>query len=404
MRGRRNVWGSTAVAVLTLAATALGAAMPASAQAAAKTVTIKVVGISRAGKTVAVSSTVTPLRGNSIPSTGPTYHLKPATYYISGDVPTPTSDPTVVNQTLVVRKVDVHTGGTITLDSRGGKLVSVWINGKNVNTDPTESIQAEACVGFGQVSADLNGPVYVKPTRIPGLSFVWAWHSSPAAATHYDVSTLTKNSIPAHPVFRLRTSQLVKTVLQVRAGTVPGTTGDVGSESFLNPLCSLNGYGQVVKVPSSITVYRSQAQWATVLTSQCSFDNVPTDERTGHQATVVLSGAARGPYTAVPFIRDHKLSYDSQYQFVAPAFQSFDTCFKSTVTLAAAATSSPEAKGGNFHLFTATVHPGRWYVLTTRRRAGASRRRPERAAVSADHAGLAVQARQGRQRRGAGRR
>ena len=60
------------------------------------------------------------------PGTGPTYHLKPGRYLISGDVPTPTSNPNVVNQTLVVRQVNVRTGGTIKLDSRGGKLLTVF--------------------------------------------------------------------------------------------------------------------------------------------------------------------------------------------------------------------------------------------------------------------------------------
>src|SRR5215472_2302904 len=191
----RRAQKATAVAVLTLAAAALGPAGSANALASAKTVTIKVVGISRTGETVAVGSSVAPLHGNAIPGNGSTYRLRPGTYFISGDVPTPTSNKNVVDQTIVVRQVDVRKSGTIRLDSRGGKLVSVWLNGKNVNTDLGQSLEAEACVanGHGGIDASLNGPVYVKPTQVAGLSFIWAWHSDQSSGPQYDLTGQTKD-------------------------------------------------------------------------------------------------------------------------------------------------------------------------------------------------------------------
>jgi hypothetical protein len=104
MRRIKNRRGTTVVAVLTLAATALVPAMSASAQTSAKTVTIKVVGISRTGAQVAVLASVVPPHGNAIASAGSTYHLKPGPYFISGDVPTLSSDPnaTTASRTATV--------------------------------------------------------------------------------------------------------------------------------------------------------------------------------------------------------------------------------------------------------------------------------------------------------------
>src|SRR5215472_1341767 len=237
----RRAQKATAVAVLTLAAAALGPAGSANALASAKTVTIKVVGISRTGETVAVASSVAPLHGNAIPGNGSTYRLRPGTYFISGDVPTPTSNKNVVDQTIVVRQVDVRNSGTIKLDSRGGKLVSVWLNGKELSPDVGGSLAARACVAnsAGGIDAYLNGPIYVKPTRIKGLSLIWAWTSGTDTGPRYDLTGETKNNLPAHPAFRLRTSQLVKTVVQVKAGTVAGTTGNLSTASSVNPDCSM---------------------------------------------------------------------------------------------------------------------------------------------------------------------
>ena len=376
MRRMRRAQGTAAVAVLTVAAAALGPAVSANALASANTVTIKVVGISRTGETVSVASSVAPPHGNAIPGNGSTYRLKPGTYFISGDVPTPTSNQNVVDQTLVVRLLDVRKSGTVKLDSRGGKLVSVWLNGKELSQDVGGVLQASACVtnGSGGINADLNGPIYVKPTRVSGLSFVWAWTSGQPTGTHYDLTGQTKNSLPAHPVFRLRTSQLVKTVIQMKAGTVAGTSGRLSTGSTIDTDCSMGGLQQPVTVPSSITVYRSPAIWTTELdtffgTRQCSLDLVGTKEILGHgRYTVPIGSAARGPYAAVPTVLSNKLSYDTQNQFVGPApvYESVDYCFKSTVTLASGGHTIARGPGGMFHVFTAKVHPGRWYVLTTR--------------------------------------
>lgn len=375
MRRIRNVRGTTAVAVLTVAATALGPAATASAQASAEKVTIKVVGISRTGATVSVSSDVAPLHGNAVAGTGPTYHVKLGTYFISADVPTPTLDPNVVNQTLVVRKVDVRKGGTIKLDSRGGKLVSVWLNGKKLNGDASESLEASACTanGVGRVNAELNGPIYVKPTRIAGVSFVWGWHSVLPADRLYDLTGETKNGLPAHPGFHVRTSQLVKTVIQLRSGAVPGNTAHLLEGAALNGDCQTIGIQQTVTVPSSLTMYRSPAPWFAEVDTfkgprMCGLDIGGITETLGHPVTIAFGAAARGPGNAVPYISGKKLSYDSQLQFVGRDHESVEYCYATTVTLASGGHVIAKRPGGMFHVFTESLHFGRWYTLTTKSR------------------------------------
>ena len=70
MRRLRNVRETAAITGLMLAAAALAPSASASAHTSAKTVTIKVVGIDRNGKQVAVQSSVTPLHGFELQGLG----------------------------------------------------------------------------------------------------------------------------------------------------------------------------------------------------------------------------------------------------------------------------------------------------------------------------------------------
>jgi hypothetical protein len=377
MRRIKNVRGTTVVIALTLAAAALVPAASASAQASAGKVTIKVVGISRTGATVAVASDVASLHGGAILGSGPTYRVKPGTYFISGDVPTPTSDPNVVSQTLIVRKLDVSKSGTIALDARGGKPLSVWLNGKELSPDTEGSLQADACDpnDIGGANSSLNGPIYVKPTRIAGLSFAWGWHSGPSPSTGplYDIVGQVKNSLPAHPVFRVRTAQLVKTDIQVRAGAVGGNTARLAEGSGFPGSCGTTGMQQTVRVPSGLTVFRSPANWSMEVDAfrgprQCGLDDQDSTETLGHPVTITFGAAARGPGSAVPVIAGKKLSYDSQLQFIGTAQESVEFCYAATVTLASGGHVIARRPGGMFHVFNANVHFGRWYVLTTKSR------------------------------------
>jgi hypothetical protein len=366
--------GKTVVAVLVAAGTSLlPAVLPASALASAKTVTITVVGISRSGAKVAISAQVTPQGGGNVPGTGPTYHLKPGRYFIGAVVPTPASSPNSPSQTVVERLVNVRKSGTIKLDARGGKLVSVWLNGKDLGA-PTYSgacVEQGGGISFGPNFGPDPASVYVKPSRATGLSFNWAWNSDRSTGTQYDLTGQTRDSLPAHPVFRVRTAQLAKTVVQVRAGTVPGTRGTLSEWSTLSRTCTQSGLQQTVTIPAGFTVYRSPASWQTELDTSLgpqltSLNILNTNETAGHSYTVALGAAARGPGKAVPFVQDKQLSFDPQWQFLDPIFESFTYNFTTTVALSSGghviARKQFAKQGQNF---TAKVHTGRWYVLTT---------------------------------------
>src|SRR5712691_4508913 len=370
----RNMRGISPIAGLVLIAAALVPTASASAQGSTKTVTIKVVGIDRNGKQVAVRPSVTPLHGSELPTTRPTYHLKPGRYFIGADVLTATSNPDEPSQTIVDRLVNVRTSGTIKLNARGGRPVSVWLDGKDLGAPTT----AAACIGRfqGDVTLDSNfvdpTHVYLKPSRAAGLNFVWGWNSGLLKGASYDLSGQTLNSLPAHPAFRLRTSQLDKTVIQVRAGTLPGTGGSLSEWSTLSAGCGVSFLQGTVTVPSSVTVYRSPAFYQTEVDTYdesqlTSLNIVTSDQRARHGYTVTLGGAVRGPGNAVPFVHDGQLSLDPQWQFVDSVFESVAYDFTAAVKLTSGGhvVAKKQYASRPVQNFTAHAHAGRWYTLTT---------------------------------------
>ena len=215
--------------------------------------------------------------------------------------------------------------------------------------------------------------IYVKPSRATGLNFVWAWASPPTEPARYDLSGETQNSLPAHPAFRVRTADLDKTVIQVRAGTLPGTSGHLTEWGSLRDHCPAGGNLQrTVQVPSSITMYRSPAFWQTDVDTSAgpqmtSINIVNSDQKPGHRYTVTLSGAVRGPGNAVPFIQGGKLSLDPQTQFVDSEFESVAYDYTVAVKLSSGGqvVATKQYDNRPVQLFTARVHAGRWYTLTS---------------------------------------
>ncbi len=364
----RNWRGTRSATALLLVAAGLGL-VPGTALASAKTDTVTVAGISRTGATVAVVSEVTPLHGNAEPGTGPVYHLKPGVYFIAADVLTPASGPTAASQTLVVRRVSVRGDETVKLDSRGGKLFSAWLNGKEIGAPPV----AGACIaeGHGVVYSDPDdGPLYVEPTVTARVSFVWALTIGVPSGTIFDLTGQDKAGLPARPTFRLRTSGLIKTVILARAGTVPTTSGFLATSSTISA-CTLTGMEEPLTPPVRLTVYRSPAAWTTELdTNQgirlSSASWRDDNETAGHAYTISLGDASRGPSEAVPVIQGTKLAYDPHHQFLDPFAQGYDYFYQATVTLSSGGhTIRTQRFGQALRNFTSAMHAGRWYVLTT---------------------------------------
>jgi hypothetical protein len=380
MRRTFGVLGIAAASALALAG------LTGAARASANTVTITVVGISRTGARVTVQSTVVPLSGNAYPSSGPTYQVVPGTYFIGASVPTLGAGRALASQTLVLRRIRVTDSATIALDARGGRLVSVWLNGRDLGGPG----QAAACArgGIGVVyPSPPAAQLYVQPTSAAGISFGWTSADyAPGAA--YDLAG-DSNGLPADPVYRWRTSQLDRTIIAVKAGPVPDTTATWHTMPALTTpalTCSSllpagTGSGPL---PLRAVVYRTPGGWQTEVdtsngpaTYVCSTTWASRDYLFGRQYTDTFDSAVHGPSEAVPVLVGRLLSFDAgvAYQFTDPVNPGYEYCNSVTVALSTGgrtvATERFTGYGGPVKAFSATVKSGRWYVLAVSSRQSA---------------------------------
>jgi hypothetical protein len=347
----------------------MGGVTPA-AEAATHKVAINIVGISRAGTQVAVQSMVVPLAGNALPSSGPKYRVRPGTYFIGASVPTYSSG-TLVSQTIVERRVRVTRSATIRLDARGGKLVSVWLNGRDLGSPGT----AGGCIrgGAGVVYPNPPAPqLYVQPVRAKGLGFDWAVDTAGPSGSYYDLAGGTNNALPSSPVYRVRSSRLAKVVMQVKAGAVPDQTASVSTSATLPDNCSLPGLQIPAQIPVSVVDYRTPGFWETEVATRhnaglttCSDTWAYGTYAARRSYLVSFENAAHGPSTAVPYVAGPSLDFDPDYEFVDPLTTGYEYCNVTTVRLSSGGHllkkerfTSLVARG-----LSARVRAGRWYTL-----------------------------------------
>jgi len=357
----------------TAAALLISAPLPSAAQQAASKVTITVVGIDRTGNQTAIQSSVVPLGGNGIPSSGPTYRIAPGTYTIGASVPTMAGGNTV-SDTIVIRRVDVTASQTIKLDARGSKLVSVWLDGKNLGS-PT---MAGGCIrgGVGVIYPSGAPRLYVKPVSVANAGFEWTARAPGTGTTAYDLAGGSKAGLPSNPVYRISSSQLVPTVIQVKAGPVPDTAATWTTSVTASDGCSLPGGSGSVVLPASVTDYRTPGSWRTAVdtnrspgTYDCSYTWADQTYLAGHHYTITFDSAARGPSQAVPVVVGKLLSFDPGpgYQFSDPHHHGYEYCNTVTVTLSREGRVVKSRRftgyGGPVTDFAATVRSG-WYVLS----------------------------------------
>jgi hypothetical protein len=349
----------------------LGALIPsASASASARTVTITVVGIDRAGAQVAVQSSVVPLTGNAEPSSGPTYTLVPGTYFIGAAVTTmaggnPASD------TIVVRRIHVTASGTIRLDARGGKLVSVFLNGRDLGSPGISG----GCIrgGYGVIYPESGAPlVYLQPVRVADVGFDWAVSVPGPGSSTYDLAGGTATGLPASPVYRVKSSQLSRTVIQAKAGAVPDTGAAWSTFSTESDGCGLPGAVGSGGLPLQATVYRTPGEWRTEVDTQhgtglippCSMTWTSHEYAAGHHYTDTFESAVHGPAQAVPFVAGNSLSFNPSYQFSDPKTQGYEYCQATTVSLSHGGHVLKTQRFTSLvGLFTAKVAARGWYVL-----------------------------------------
>lgn len=340
--------------------------LTAATAAAPGRVTVTIVGIDRSGSQVAVRSEVVPLSGNAVPSSGPTFTLVPGTYYVGASVPTMPGG-SLVSQTLVLRRVDVTASGTIKLDARGGKLVTVWLDGRNLGSPA----MAGGCLGRGRGVVYPDPPaarLYVRPVRAAGIGFDWAVTAPGPGNSTDNLAGGTDSGVPANPAFHIRSSELAKTIIEARSGTLPDTAANWSTSSTESDGCMLPGASGSGVLPMRAVDYRTPGAWATTLTSRhgthtCSMTGRSQVLAAGHSYTVSFANAAHGPSTAVPVVTGTRLVFNPSYQFADPLAQGYEYCAVSTVSLSRGGrTLKTQRFSDLLQVFSATVHTG-WYVL-----------------------------------------
>jgi len=368
--------GAATAAALGLALV-ISASLPSAAQQAVGKVTITVVGIDRAGTQVAVQSSVVPLRGNAIASSGATYRVPPGTYFIGASVPTAAGG-NQASDTIVIRRVNVTASQTIKLDARGSKLVSVRLDGKNLGSP----VIAGGCIrgGVGVIYPSGVQQLYVKPVNVAKVGFEWTLSAPGPGSSTRDLAGGSKAGIPANPVYRISSSQLVPTVIKAKAGPVPDTAATWATSVTAADGCALPGATGSVVLPARVTDYRTPGSWRTEVdtsrglgTYKCS--NTWADQKylAGHRYTVTFDNAAHGPSRAVPVVVGRTLSFDPGpgFQFSDPQQQGYEYCNRLRVTLSRAGrvlkSRSYTGYAGPVTDFAATVRPGR-YVLSVKAR------------------------------------
>jgi hypothetical protein len=365
--------GLRALGFATAAVLGLSGLTAASAQAASKKVTVTVVGIDRNGSQVSVQSSVVPLRGNAEPSVGPKYSLVPGTYFVGASVPT-MANGNPASDTIVIRRVKVAASETIRLDARGGKLVSVWLNGKDLGSPGI----AGGCIrgGFGVVYPESGGPqLYVKPVRASGVGFDWAASVPGPGTSSYDLAGGSNTGLPSSPVYRVKSSQLSTTVIETKSGPVPDSAATWSTSSTDSDGCSLPGATRSAKLPFRVTDYRTPGKWGTEVDTNsgqfsyaCSMTWANQRYLAGRRYTVVFDSAVHGPSEAVPVVTGKLLSFNPSpgYQFEDPVQHGHEYCNSVTVSLSRAGHTVKTRRftgyAGPVQAFSAGVHPG-WYVL-----------------------------------------
>jgi hypothetical protein len=373
-RREQPVFGVKHVLAVAAAAAVVTGGVISAAQAATHKVTIDIVGISRTGTQVAVQSTVVPLAGNALPSSGPKYSVTPGTYFIGASVPTYSSGTsgTLVSQTIVERRLRVTRSGTIRLDARGGKPVSVWLDGRDLGSPG----MAGGCIrgGFGVVYAYPPAPqLYVQPVRAKGLGFDWAVGTAGPNGSYYDLAGGTNNALPSSPEYRVRSSGLAKVVMQARAGTVPDQTARLLTSATLPDRCSLPGLQTSMQIPSAVVDYRTPGFWETEVTTfhdlgltTCSDTWIYGSYAARRSYLASFENAAHGPSTAVPYVAGPLLSFDPNHQFIDPLTTGYEYCNVTTVSLSSGGRLVKKERftGLVARGFSARVRAGRRYSLT----------------------------------------
>ncbi len=364
-----------AVGAILVASAASAAPTWAPAQALAQ-YTLKIKGIDRAGKAVAIQPSVfgasngvdylTYLSSVTVPA---------GTYVVAAAVPEPGQN----SGTLVAKMITVRSDVTVTLSAVKSVLVDATLSGLPTGVTQANQ-QAMLCVRLRRAFVPVTGmlivptlvdgnaapgTVYVKPMSGRGLRFVYQTYY-PAPGTFYEEAGADNGGIPPSPQYDQSVSGMAQVQVELRANENP--------TPLRNVVESYDGCGSLMvpeeTLPASYADYRTPGEWQTQLNfgaSKIALTRILTQAGTylaGHVYAEVLGSAVAGPRADFPVIDGAKITFAPRGIFADPLVSSTDCEGRGRVSLAPSGGSSLIQLCGKDSTFTGRPRSAGWYTLT----------------------------------------
>jgi hypothetical protein len=383
--------------LLVAALTSVGLAAPASASAggtgartaAAATVHLRLTGLNRVGKEVAIpqASLLSAATGASYFYGGSALAIPRGTYLIAAEVPTYTGS-TVTSQTLVFRKVAIGRSETISLDGRDGKMLTVSLTGAQATVS---ELSANVCMSADPHGEEFmeggayGGPgvsVYAVPTKSAYISYGYSDILTSVGGASYVLIGSKVGQIPSRLVYTQRASDLAKVTTDLRSGAF-------GSSEFNWTIQSGNGQGfcgagqnQDLYGAQGLVSYVTAGTWTTTVIAYSQGSSGKPEHnaylygtghyRAGRSYTNVFGAAVVGPGPDYPQTSDNYNDDASRYAllsyqpslFYSPVLNGGqDCCDRSTVILRLGSRTVAKRTLRTAGLFTESLRQSGWYTL-----------------------------------------
>ncbi len=350
--------------------------------AAARLVTVRLTGLNRAGLVVAVPQAEL-LKVDGFPTLyqGTPVKVSPGTYLIAGEVPTYSTGETLTSQTLVFRKIAIRKTGTIRLNGRDGKQLTVGLTGAQAQD---QDLAAGACLantaaGSGEVEQAAWGgdgvAVYAVPVRSAYVRFSYLSILQSAAGVRYYLVGSAGGGIPSGLNYHQSAAGLAKVTTALRGGVVGSSAMDWSIDSGNSQTFCGSGQAIDFQQPQSWVSYLTPGTWTTQVEAYSEGANqelyrtanlYATRKYLAHASyTDTFGGAVAGPGSDFPAIASADFGYGPSL-FDPPVTRGGTICCSRTaVTLRIGrhVVRKQTFSSSCQSCFEATIRQAGWYTL-----------------------------------------
>jgi hypothetical protein len=298
------------------------------ASVAARTVTVHIDGINRAGKVVAATGiTLAGTEGFPIQAER-SAKVAPQTYLIGAEIPTYGAGNQVVSESLVVNSVRVRASGTIKLNAQHGRRLVVALSGAKATE---QALTASACMQTGGAAAPeaASGgpgvPVYVVAMKSARVRFSYLSDLQGAGGISYNLLGSAAGGLPSRPSYRQAAARLARVDIVLRGGA------DQTADSYLTvqpgnnaPCGYATEFGGSNSGPFSAVDYRTAGTWSTSVQTSAAQSNAGAylyearHYAAGKSYSDVYGAAVVGPRGTFPAIEGNIFNFNVAGLFADP--------------------------------------------------------------------------------------